>query len=379
MDLASLNIALKLTSRRDRCKLKKLTRKVENNEFTPTYHVSILQFFTSISNIRVIKNFLRYLNIGTKKISCTLKVSDVGDYYVYSLCLDSDYLNDIHKIVFDRFEKSFKNPDKRFELDFMENKRYIPLFDLIKDQPYSFNPHITIGISKTYTDIKDINFTFDIKRTKLDLFKTEDFGSISEVTDALFVCHRINSSNELELIDRNYGIEVDIRDHNENIVLAHDPFNTGESIEHFFDRYNHQLAILNIKSERIEFKIIEEMNKKNIRNYFFLDSSFPMIHTLSKLGIKNNAIRVSEYECIDTALKSANLAEWVWIDCFTRFPLNKKSFKKLKRSGFKICIVSPELQGFGVEKIKEFKRLIDKEKIKPDAICAKLYNFRYWI
>ena len=54
--------------------------------------------------------------------------------------------------------------------------------------------------------------------------------------------------------------------------------------------------ILNIKSERIEYKVLNLLQKYNINNYFFLDSSFPMIYQLSEEGEKNIAVRYSEFE-----------------------------------------------------------------------------------
>ena len=46
----------------------------------------------------------------------------------------------------------------------------------------------------------------------------------------------------------------------------------------------------------IELKVLELLKKYNIKHYFFLDSSFPMIHKLSKGGEKNIAIDFPEFE-----------------------------------------------------------------------------------
>ena len=161
----------------------------------------------------------------------------------------------------------------------------------------------------------------------------------------LFIAHRINTVKELKKIPINYGIEVDLRDNlNGYIYLAHDPFVKGELFDEYLKYYKHALIILNIKSERIEYKILELLKKYNINNYFFLDSSFPMIYQLSMKGERNIAIRYSEYESIDSVLKMKDKVEWVWIDCFTKNPLNKETYKILKAAGYKLCYVSPELQ-----------------------------------
>ena len=86
----------------------------------------------------------------------------------------------------------------------------------------------------------------------------------------LFCCHRINTINELKTIPKKHGIEIDLRDNlNEEIYISHDPFKSGENFEEFLKHYAHSFIILNIKSERIEYKVLELLKKYNIVNYFF--------------------------------------------------------------------------------------------------------------
>ena len=100
-----------------------------------------------------------------------------------------------------------------------------------------------------------------------------------------FCCHRVNTIEELQKIPHNYGIEIDLRDNiNGTIYLAHDPFVSGVLFDDFLQYYNNSFIILNIKSERIEYKVLELLQKYNIKEYFFLDSSFPMIYKLSQEG-----------------------------------------------------------------------------------------------
>jgi bifunctional N-acetylglucosamine-1-phosphate-uridyltransferase/glucosamine-1-phosphate-acetyltransferase GlmU-like protein len=193
-----------------------------------------------------------------------------------------------------------------------------------------------------------------------------------------YSCHRINSITELGKIPNNYGIEVDLRDNlNGEIYLSHDPFTNGELFNEFLKNYNHSFIILNIKSERIEYKVLELLKKYNIKKYFFLDSSFPMIYKLSNEGEKNIAIRFSEYEGLDTILNMKGKVNWVWIDCFTKNPLTKEIYIQLKNEGFNLCFVSPELQNQN-EKLKEYKYYFEKENIVMDMICTKHYNIDKW-
>jgi hypothetical protein len=132
--------------------------------------------------------------------------------------------------------------------------------------------------------------------------------------------------------------------------------------------------ILNIKSERIEYNVLKLLKKYKINKYFFLDCSFPMINSLSNSGEKNIALRFSEFEGIDTIINMKNKVNWIWVDCFSKFPLSIDNFYLLKSMGYKLCLVSPELQGHS-KNIQD--KLIEKMKLIPfDAICTK--NSKKW-
>lgn len=191
----------------------------------------------------------------------------------------------------------------------------------------------------------------------------------------MFICHRINTVNELKKVPIQYGIELDLRDNLDgNIYIHHDPFAEGELFQEYLKYYQHSLIILNIKSEGIEYKVLELIKKFNIQDYFFLDSSFPMINNLIKINENNIALRFSELEDINLKIK----AKWIWVDCFTKLPINKKNYKIFKDNGYKLCLVSPELQK-QESKIKEYKEYLKKENIIFDAICTKIYNIDKWI
>ena len=77
------------------------------------------------------------------------------------------------------------------------------------------------------------------------------------MNNIFFFCHRINKSSELDNVPEQYGIELDLRDKENNIILCHDPFENGENFEEFLKNYNKKSIILNVKSERIEYKILD--------------------------------------------------------------------------------------------------------------------------
>jgi len=192
-----------------------------------------------------------------------------------------------------------------------------------------------------------------------------------------FIAHRINTIEELKKVPTNFGVELDLRDFGNRLILQHDPFTDGEDFEEYLKHYNHGLMILNIKSERIEYRVLELVKKYKVRDYFFLDSSFPMIFLLSKEGETNIALRFSELEGLDTILSMKGKVKWVWVDCFTKLPIDQKSFSILKEASFKLCLVSPELQKREID-IEAYSDYLKSENIVFDAICTKLHNIQRW-
>ena len=187
-----------------------------------------------------------------------------------------------------------------------------------------------------------------------------------------YIAHRINTVEELKKTPKEYGVELDLRDFGDRLILQHDPFTDGEDFEEYLKYYNHGTMILNIKSERIEHRVLELIQKYNIQKYFFLDSSFPMIYSLSKDGEKDIALRFSEFEGLDTILNMKDKVDWIWVDCFTRLALTNLEANLLKQAKFKLCLVSPELQGYDPEcEIPKMWNVLVERNIFIDAICTK--------
>lgn len=163
------------------------------------------------------------------------------------------------------------------------------------------------------------------------------------------VAHRINTLEKLWLVPSQYGIEFDVREGpNEQIVVAHDAWEDGVGFFEFMDHCvanPHAFYIVNIKCEGIESRVLETLRYYGIQNYFLLDCSFPMIVRLSRDMEHRLAVRLSEYESIETVLAMQGQVEWVWIDVFTRIPVSEADCDRLRAAGFKLCLVSPELQG----------------------------------
>lgn len=194
----------------------------------------------------------------------------------------------------------------------------------------------------------------------------------------MLVAHRINSAQELSQVPGEYGIEIDLRDATDgNIIVSHDPFIGGERFVDLLSAYRHRFIILNIKSERIEWRVLETLAAFGIKDYFFLDSSFPMIHQLSLRGENQIAMRYSEFEGLDSIRLSRSKISWVWVDCFTRTPLTREAHAEIMALGLKVCLVSPELQG-QPEKIDDHIAYFESQGIRPDMVCSKLKNLEKW-
>lgn len=192
-----------------------------------------------------------------------------------------------------------------------------------------------------------------------------------------YIAHRINTVEQLKSLPTEFGVELDLRDFGNELVLEHDPFTGGEKFSEYLRHYQHGTMILNVKSERIEHRVLELLVENKITNYFFLDSSIPMIYLLNKSGEKRSAVRFSEIESIETVMLMADKVDWVWVDCFSKLPIDRNSYQRLKEAGLKLCLVSPELQG-RPEDIANYKNYLANEGIVFDAICTKFHNIELW-
>ena len=184
----------------------------------------------------------------------------------------------------------------------------------------------------------------------------------------LKIAHRINTIAQLKEVPIEFGIELDLRYEGQDLILHHDPFVTGEKFDDFLAHYRHQLIILNVKTEGIEEEVLRLLKKHNIEHYFFLDLSLPYLIKYMRKGEHKIAVRFSEYEPLSFAMAFAGKVDWVWVDCFNTMPMDLAAYEQLK-SAFKICIVSPELQGYPNTRITEFKDQLKGMEI--DAVCTK--------
>jgi hypothetical protein len=205
----------------------------------------------------------------------------------------------------------------------------------------------------------------------------------------IFIYHRINFLNQ-EIADEIFqkgvngappadGIEFDVRSGDSELFICHDPFEKGQPFSEFIQYLpKDKLYIVNVKCERIEPLLIKELDEAGIHNFFLLDVGMPMLVSLAKKGERRIALRVSEYEALETANCVKGMVDWIWLDCFSKLPLTQTEENLLHSWGYKICLVSPELQG-QEEKVALYKNYLEQEKISLDAICTKSYCVKKWL
>ena len=146
----------------------------------------------------------------------------------------------------------------------------------------------------------------------------------------------------------------------------------GETFISWIKKYNHKFLIINIKEEGLEIYIKKILKKNNIKSFFFLDQSFPFLIKTLNSNEKRCALRFSEYEYIKTIYNLKKKFNWIWVDHFTKFPLNREISNNLKKMKINICIVSPELvRKTSQQNIKKLRNFIERKKIYIDAVCTK--------
>ena len=186
----------------------------------------------------------------------------------------------------------------------------------------------------------------------------------------IIIKHRVNKSKDLKKIDKNFGVEIDLRSNNKKIYLHHEPFRKGELFSKWIKNFNHKLVVLNVKEEGLERRILKILKKNKIKNFFFHDQTFStLLKNMSKTKV---SIRYSEFEDLKKTNKLFKKIKWLWVDNFTHLKIDKKFFCLLKKMKVNMCIVSPELVNKTREnEIKKIHDYLLKNKTYPNAVCTK--------
>lgn len=180
--------------------------------------------------------------------------------------------------------------------------------------------------------------------------------------------HRANTVEQLQAVPESLGVEFDLRSDGNRVIVTHDPFTEGPTIEEYFRHVGGRPCIFNVKCEGIEEYVMNAARGAGIEDYFFLDVSVPAAMGLARKGESRMAVRFSEVEPIEGVMAWQGRAKWVWVDCFTRYPLDAAACDRLA-SAFQLCIVSPELQKHPPEDCQRLRHSL--RGLDFHAVCTK--------
>ena len=167
-----------------------------------------------------------------------------------------------------------------------------------------------------------------------------------------------NSLKSFECAFKNgFGIETDLRDFNENLVISHDiATSSAVKAEQLFILYqqfaresnvcksstnpaNLPPLALNTKADGLQNLLKNLLEKYRITNYFCFDMSVPDMRIFAKSGLKFFT-RQSEIEPNPALYDDA---KGVWCDEFYNHWISKETILGHLENGKKVAIVSPEL------------------------------------
>ncbi len=181
----------------------------------------------------------------------------------------------------------------------------------------------------------------------------------------IIIKHRVNSIKE---INPKFGLEIDIHNYNNKLVLAHDhPNEQSIKLEDFITHIpKNSLLAINIKNEEVEAELKIILSRSKTTNYFTFDWPVTSLHNAISHDL-NCAFRLSEYE-----KDIVPNCPWVWLDSFNGIWYDADFLISLKKSGIKLAIVSPELHNREAD-ISKVKDIVNA--VKVDAMCTDIPEF----
>ena len=143
-------------------------------------------------------------------------------------------------------------------------------------------------------------------------------------------------------------------------------------LANYLDHYAHNLLVINVKEDGLEEEILMMIERKSIKSYFFLDQAYPTIIKNSNKNIISSG-RLSKFESIDTIKNMSNKISWVWVDYYeNKFPISLEQLGNVKEEhNLRFCLVSPELHGYDLSFVDEYKENIEEFLPYMDAVCTK--------
>lgn len=148
-------------------------------------------------------------------------------------------------------------------------------------------------------------------------------------------------------IDQGFGIETDVRDHDNELIISHDaPVSKGQylSFDTFLEMYTSgkthtPLLAINIKSDGIQDQLKTAIEKYNLQSYFTFDMSFPSLY----FGYQG---KLKFFSSVNEYLQEPllyNKCSGIWLDAYEHIWYSSQHMETYLNEGKEVCIVSPEL------------------------------------
>jgi hypothetical protein len=168
-----------------------------------------------------------------------------------------------------------------------------------------------------------------------------------------------------------FGLEIDIRDFQGNLVISHDIGNSDSiNLEVFFHWYvefgNESPLALNIKSDGLSILLREVLNKFKIENYFVFDMSVPD----TKIYLDHQMKTYSRQSEQEQSPIFYNDVCGIWLDAFDGewYSLELiQAHLNLKKA---IAIVSPELHGRDHLSLWHWIKLKNLHRMENILLCT---------
>ncbi|MGC6492642.1 MAG: hypothetical protein ACON5B_07350 [Myxococcota bacterium] len=188
----------------------------------------------------------------------------------------------------------------------------------------------------------------------------------------IIVAHRRNTLEDLRTTPVQLGVEFDVREVHGVLEVTHDPFTRGVPLETWLDAYQHGLLVVNVKAEGLAPVVQAHLRSRGVTTYVFLDQSMPELVRMVESGERRCMVRISRHEPLSGMLTLASQVDWCWLDVFGgQLPLAADDLSKLRATGVKICLVSPELHGLSHDVVDELQRTMKQLAFVPDAVCTR--------
>ena len=185
----------------------------------------------------------------------------------------------------------------------------------------------------------------------------------------IFIAHRRNTLEELNTTPVEYGMR------SISAAAAKTSSSTmmrwfRAEISEWIAAYRHGTLILNVR-KRDWRRACFPMDSHGITDFFFLDQSFPFLvkwaKAASSAAPSAYRIRIHRYRAQSRGQSRLGLG-----GLLHALSVERGRGARLQDAGFRLCIVSPELQGRNAEtEIPAYAALLTERGIAAKAVCTK--------